>query len=149
MPFVSFFLVPFVACLDASASVELDVPCYRVDRAGGLDVAGPAGRGYTYSTGIAGVLLGGPRIALSGMRHDDELGTGTGWAIAESWQANAAGLMLLATALAYIPLVCYFLIRGRWSRHGWLSLSLALCLSVCLLVALGQWLERIMASKPF
>ncbi len=75
------FLVPFVACLDASASVELDVPCYRVDRAGGLDVAGPAGRGYTYSTGIAGVLLGGPRIALSGMRHDDELGTGTGWAI--------------------------------------------------------------------
>lgn len=58
-------------------------------------------------------------------------------------QANVGGTLLGLIALAYLPIFCYYLARGYWSRQGWLSFSLALCLSAALLVAVGQWISRL------
>lgn len=88
-------------------------------------------------------------VALLGMRCP-ACGMTTAWSYAtrgqwqNAWHANAGGAGLAAIALAYLPLFCYYVARGYWSRHGWLSFGLALSLSVALLVALGQWLTRIL-----
>ncbi len=63
--------------------------------------------------------------------------------LVDAWHANAGGTLLGLIALAYIPVFCYYLARGYWSRRGWLSFSLALSLAAALLVALGQWLGRL------
>lgn len=87
-------------------------------------------------------------VALLGLRCP-ACGMTTSWSYAmrgqwvSAWNANAGGLGLVMIALAYIPTFCYYLARGYWSRHGWLSFSLALCLSAALLVAAGQWLTRL------
>lgn len=76
-------------------------------------------------------------------------GMTTAWSLAlhgqwsDAWRANAGGLALLLIALAYIPVVCYYLVRGYWSPHGRLSFSLAICLSGAIILALGQWLLRL------
>ncbi|MGN6545824.1 MAG: DUF2752 domain-containing protein [Aureliella sp.] len=88
-------------------------------------------------------------VALLGLRCP-ACGMTTSWSYAMRGQwgsalnANAGGLGLVLIALAYIPAFCYYLARGYWSRHGWLSFSLALSLSAALLVAAGQWLTRLM-----
>lgn len=87
------------------------------------------------------VLLWGARCPACGMT--------TSWSyltrgrIIDAWHANAGGTLLGLIALAYIPAFCYYLARGYWSRHGWLSFSLAMSLSVALLVAFGQWFSRL------
>ncbi len=63
--------------------------------------------------------------------------------LVDAWHSNAGGTILGAIALAYIPVFCYYLARGTWSQHGWLSFSLALSLSAALLVAFGQWFSRL------
>ena len=86
-------------------------------------------------------------VALYGMRCP-ACGMTTAWSCAirgelvRAWHANGGGLMLVLIALVYIPTICYYVARGYWSRHGWLSFSLALSLSAALLVAAGQWLTR-------
>ena len=64
--------------------------------------------------------------------------------LADAWTANAGGTLLGLIALAFVPAICYYLARGYWSRQGWLSFSLALSLSAALLVAVGQWLSRLL-----
>ncbi|MCC6511532.1 MAG: DUF2752 domain-containing protein, partial [Pirellulaceae bacterium] len=72
-------------------------------------------------------------------------GMTTSWSYAvrgrwlDAWRSNAGGALLVAIALVFVPLGCYFVVRGYWSRHGWLSFSLALCLTVALMLAVGQW----------
>jgi hypothetical protein len=61
----------------------------------------------------------------------------------DACNSNAGGLGLVLIALVYMPTFCYYVARGYWSRHGWLSFSLALSLSAALLVAAGQWLTRL------
>jgi hypothetical protein len=91
-------------------------------------------------------------IALWGMRCP-ACGMTTSWSYAlrgrwlEAWHANAGGFALALIAMAYIPVFCYYVAQGHWSRHGWLSFSLALSLSAALLVALGQWLVRIVQGS--
>ena len=88
-------------------------------------------------------------VALFGIRCP-ACGMTTAWSYAlrgqwiDAWHANAGGLVLVVIALVYIPTFCYYLARGYWSRHGWLSFSLALSLSAALLVAAGQWLTRLL-----
>jgi hypothetical protein len=87
-------------------------------------------------------------VALVGVRCP-ACGMTTAWSYAfrgqwvDAWHANAGGLTLVVIALVYIPTLCYYVARGHWSRHGWLSFSLALSLSAALLVAAGQWLTRL------
>lgn len=87
-------------------------------------------------------------VALIGLRCP-ACGMTTAWSYAvrgrwiNAWNANAGGLGLVMIALSYIPAFCYYVARGYWSRHGWLSFSLALSLSAALLVAAGQWLTRL------
>lgn len=106
----------------------------------------PSGRGYGTHQQLGlppctSILLWGVRCPACGMT--------TSWSylmrgeIVHAWHASAGGTLLGLIALAYIPLFCYYLARGTWSRHGWLSFSLALSLSAALLVAVGQWLSRL------
>lgn len=91
-------------------------------------------------------------IAMWGVRCP-ACGMTTAWSYAmrgqwtEAWHANAGGLALALIALAYIPTFCYYVAQGYWSRHGWLSFSLALSLSAALLAALAQWLVRIVLGS--
>lgn len=106
----------------------------------------PSGRGYGTHQQLglppcSSILLWGTRCPACGMT--------TSWSyltrgqLVSAWSANAGGTLLGLIALAYIPAICYYLARGYWSRHGWLSFSLALSLSAALLVAFGQWLSRL------
>lgn len=104
----------------------------------------PQGYGTHQQLGLppcSSVALFGARCPACGMT--------TAWSYAlrgewpNAWQANAGGLMLVLIALVYIPTICYYVARGYWSRHGWLSFSLALSLGAALLVATGQWLTRL------
>lgn len=76
-------------------------------------------------------------------------GMTTSWALTtrgmwgEAIQVNAGGFMLALIAIAYLPASCYFFIKGRSSRGGWFSLSLAIILMVALAVATIQWGYRI------
>jgi Protein of unknown function (DUF2752) len=108
----------------------------------------PTGMGTHQQLGLppcSSILLYGARCPACGMT--------TAWSYAvrgrwlDAWHSNAGGLALLLISLAYLPLFCYYLARGHWSRHGWLSLSLAICLSAALLAALGQWLVRLLANN--
>ena len=88
------------------------------------------------------ILVWGVRCPACGMT--------TSWSylmrgrLADAWTANAGGTLLGLIALAFVPAICYYLARGYWSRQGWLSFSLALSLSAALLVAVGQWLSRLL-----
>lgn len=103
-----------------------------------------AGYGTHQQLGLppcSSVLIAGIRCPACGMT--------TAWSHAmrgqwvQAYQANAGGLALVMIALAAMPVFCYYLARGYWSRHGWLSFSLALSLAAAMLVAIGQWLTRL------
>ncbi len=87
-------------------------------------------------------------VALWSMRCP-ACGMTTSWAHAtrgqwvSAWEANAGGALLALIAMAYIPVFCYYVLRGYWSRHGWLSLSLAVSLIVAVVSAAVQWIDRV------
>ncbi len=88
------------------------------------------------------ILLFGSKCPACGMT--------TAWSLAmdgrvvDAWYTNAGGLVLIVVAWIYMPIFGCYAAWGVWSRHGRLSLSLAVCLSVAMLLALVQWL-----SGPF
>ena len=73
-------------------------------------------------------------------------GMTTSWAwftrfeFAAAAESNIGGLLLAIIALAYVPASCYFFLRGRASRGGWFSMTLALLLAAAMLAAIIQWL---------
>lgn len=87
-------------------------------------------------------------VAIFGIRCP-ACGMTTSWSFAMrgQWsravQANVGGSALVVIALAYMPVICYYVARGHWSRRGWLSFSLALSIGAAMLLAAGQWLTRI------
>jgi len=87
------------------------------------------------------VLILGMRCPACGMTTAWSHAVRGQWA--QALQANAGGLALVMIALASMPVFCYYLSRGYWSRHGWFSFSLALSLAAALLIAIGQWLTRL------
>ncbi len=62
--------------------------------------------------------------------------------LASAMQANAGGAMLAIIALAYIPISCYFFLRGVATRGQWFSMLLAAALTLALLAAVVQWIVR-------
>jgi hypothetical protein len=104
----------------------------------------PLGYGTHQQIGLppcTSVAILGLRCPACGMTTSWSYATRGQWV--NAWNANAGGLTLVVIALAYIPTFCYYVARGYWSRHGWLSFSLALSLSAALLAAAGQWLTRL------
>jgi hypothetical protein len=107
----------------------------------------PVGYGTHQQLGLppcSSVLVFGARCPACGMT------TAWAWALRgdleSAARANLGGALLVLIALAYIPVFCYFIARGRWSRHGWLAFSLAAALSLAMVVACLQWAWRSMAG---
>jgi hypothetical protein len=108
----------------------------------------PLGYGTHQQLGLppcTSVAFFGLRCPACGMTTSWSLATRGQWRSAAA--ANAGGLGLVLIALAYLPAFCYYVARGYWSRHGWLSFSLALSLSAAWLVAAGQWLTRLLEQR--
>ncbi|QDV24119.1 DUF2752 domain-containing protein [Aureliella helgolandensis] len=75
-------------------------------------------------------------------------GMTTSWALftrcefAASASANLGGFLLATIALAFLPVSCYFFLRGRATRGSWFSLALALALASALgAAAMQSWLR--------
>lgn len=104
----------------------------------------PQGYGTHQQLGLppcTSVAILGIRCPACGMTTSWSYAMRGQWSLA--FQANAGGSALVVIALAYMPIICYYVARGYWSRQGWLSFSLALSISAALLLAAGQWLTRV------
>lgn len=77
-------------------------------------------------------------------------GMTTSWAytlrgnLREAAYSNAGGMLLAFIAMAFLPASCYFSYSGKASKDGWFSLVLAICLVSALIIALIQWVMRLL-----
>lgn len=77
-------------------------------------------------------------------------GMTTSWALAThgdlvaAARTNVGGLLLAIIALAFFPASCYFFATGRATRGYWFSTVLAVSLATAMVLAIVQWLIRLL-----